>query len=194
MLMVYLAVSLILAACGHLSSIEVNYQAPAPDKVLSGRVFHLAVEQNLKQPHLLGKGASEMLPNFKNIFVLTINRDGQHFSTEGGLDQSMLYSKALAERLEAMGATVEEEAVPGAGLIRIEIDGFTIDKTGRKWTGNNSYEAAYVIDGKTVRQEAVKAQVERVTLLGPKSVNTVASDLVQTAVDKLDLKRLLAGR
>ncbi len=193
-LTVCLAALVALAGCGRLSSIEVSYQTPAPATVLAGRTFNLSVEDNLKGKPLLGKGASEMLPHFKNIFVLAITHDGKRFSTEGGLGLAQLYSKALAARLQALGAKVEQDSTPGAELVRIKIDGFTIDKVGRKWTGNTSYEATYVRGGKTVRQEAVKAQVERITLLGPKSVNTVASDLVETAVNKLDLARLLADR
>ncbi|GEM_PF-6877915 len=188
-----LAAFMLLAACGHMSSIEVSYQAPAPANVLSGRVFNLIVEQDLKGQPLLGKGASKMLPHFNNTFVLTVNRHGNRFYTEGGLDLSQLYSKAVRERLEALGATVVNGIAPGEDTIKIVIDSFTIDKTGRKWTGATSYEATYVRDGKAVRQEAVKAEVERVTLLGPKSVNIVASDLVETAVNRLNIERLLSG-
>ncbi len=193
-LTIFLTALMAMAGCGHMTSIEVSYQAPEPQPLLAGRTFNLSVTDNLQGQPLLGEQAASMLPYFSNLFVLTINRQGKRSSTEGGLDLSQLFLKALTERLETLGATVSQDSAPGTDIIRITIDSFTIEKSGRKWTGSTSYEASYQKNGKTVRQEAVKAEVERLTILGPKSVNTVASDLVETAVNKLDLERLLTAK
>ncbi len=192
-LLLFLMALFFITGCGHISTISVVYQSPEQEQALTGRSFTIEVSDNLGEQPLLGKSAAEMLPHFRNTFVLTINRQGKRYSNEGGLDLDQLVYKALAERLRSLGAVVEELATSGTELLRVEVDSFNIDKVDRKWIATINYKAFLVKEGKNLRQESVRAQVERVTLLGPQSVNTVATDLVEAAINKLELKRLLGA-
>jgi hypothetical protein len=180
---------LIPLACASTSYIDVRYQVPPVDPSPAVSSIYLLVEDQRPSGKILNPPARDKMPNFRDLFALSLARTDDPGKISGVYDLTGLFYAAIQHRLRQRGVTVVEQhnAEP---LMQVSLNDFRLELNDRTWTAHIAYRVKLSQDEQRVAYDTITGSAERARILGRGAAEKVMGDIFTDVINRLDLDKL----
>lgn len=188
----YIALLLLtMVACGGRSYLNVAYQLPEAYKGLPDQPVYLEVRDQRDGQDIFTPAAKKAFRHFTGLFSLEVIGANGTSQMAGAYDLAGLFEEALRERLKRQGVTVLDAPESEANRLAVSVDTFSIDLQNHKWVANVDYAVGLHKPSGTIIKEKIRANAERLKLMGKGNIEKVIGEIFSDSVNRLNLKRLL---
>ena len=181
---------LVIIACASRSYINVAYQLPAPSALLNGKAVFLEVKDQRSQAEIFEPEAAMQFKNFADLYSLSVIDVEKNSYLNGAYNLTGLFKEALSQRLKNLAVDILVEKSEDLPVLEIDLTTFRIRLQGRKWVADIGYDASLTKGNQTIAKERVKANAERVKIVGKKGAETVIGEVFSESINGLDMVRL----
>ena len=178
-------------ACATIPELEVRYTLPAPEHGLRGMRVSFRFEDARQGSSFLAERAREALPHFPGTIYFSVATKGGSGDRLGLFRPEEMVKEAFERRLKAMGMIVTPGS-PGSGEpeLHIVLNEFLLDVANRRWVATVAYEASLRKRGTVLSTQSIRAQSERLKLIGWDEANSTLSEVFSDSVNRLDFVEL----
>lgn len=188
-----LSISLLtlLVSCASRHYLMIDYRVPASTSMqLNGQKVRLAIKDIRKNKTIMLPGASEVFPDFKNRYGLTLITSNNQRLWSGVYRLPDLLSKAIEKRLKQLGVAVVDGADSTAPRLTITLKKFNLDQQGVMWYTALTCEAALKSKDGHEAKETVTGKAERARVVGRKGADKLLSQIFTDALNRIDMVKL----
>jgi hypothetical protein len=178
-------------SCATVPELKLHYLLPLSSDELKGKTVFLIIRDDREKKEIMGEGAKQRFRAFAGNFSLFLSKGTVGEETALGLfDVRSLFMEAFKRRLESLGVTVVPEKDTAQFDLVININEFSLDLINKKWIARMSYEAGLESSGKTLKNQIISGDAERLRIVGNSQADTVMSDIFTDIINRLDMGSL----
>jgi len=183
--------AVLLCGCIAKHFLKITYQLPTPSEVAPPRTVRLTVNDARPQASFLSATARDTLGSVSETLTLVVKNQSPSNASIGAYDLVSMLEEIFKQRLEQDGIQLAAKNQDAEAQLAIELKEFWLDLKKPKWILTVTYRMALLRNGKSLTQETISGQAERLQILGRKEAEVLMGELITDLVNRIDPHQLL---
>lgn len=183
----FILLAVLPVSCASMLHLAVSYKLPVAADSLKGKHIRLVLEDPGNDLTVIGPGARQAFRNISETYSLFLSLGTDTGTKVGVYDRQSLFMEVFKQRLEQEGLEVSTSGREAMNELRIVLLDFSLDLVERTWKARLGYECRLSREGRILAKRRVSSEAERLKIFRQREADTLVSELVSDAVNRLDV-------